>query len=99
MDKAAIEGLERSRSVEPRYTVRAPIDGRVIERNATLGQQAGPDKEPLFTLADTSSFWIIADVPEGRLDDVEVGKRRTCDRGGLRGDGDRRDSGLHRARD
>ncbi len=73
MEDAGIEKLTKTGSVEPRYTVHAPIAGQVIERNVTLGQLVSPDKEPLFVLADLGTLWVIADVPEGRLKDVARG--------------------------
>lgn len=46
-----------------RIPIRAPIDGVVIERRATLGGQASPDK-PLFRLVDPERVVIVAKKPE-----------------------------------
>jgi membrane fusion protein, heavy metal efflux system len=53
-------------------TVRAPISGTVIERliNAGAGFEAG---KPLFTLADISTLWVIANVPEAQVGKLHVG--------------------------
>jgi cobalt-zinc-cadmium efflux system membrane fusion protein len=53
-------------------TVRAPISGTVIERliNAGAGIEAG---KPLFTIADISTLWIIANVPEAQVGSLRVG--------------------------
>lgn len=53
-------------------TVRAPISGTVIERliNAGAGIEAG---KPLFTVADISTLWIIANVPEAQVGSLRVG--------------------------
>lgn len=69
----AIESLAKSGNIDSRYPVHAPLSGKVVERNATLGERVGPDRDSLFVVADTSTLWVIADVPEGRLKDVGIG--------------------------
>src|SRR5499426_641705 len=53
-------------------TVRAPISGTVIERsiNPGAGFEAG---KLLFTVADISTLWIIANVPEAQVGALRVG--------------------------
>src|SRR5262245_1119815 len=53
-------------------TVRAPISGTIIERliNAGAGIEAG---KPLFTVADISTLWVIANVPEAQVGSLRVG--------------------------
>lgn len=55
-----------------RIELRAPISGLVIERfvNPGSGTELG---KPLLTLADTSSLWVIANVPEQQLIDLKNG--------------------------
>jgi len=60
-------------NVSSQLVIRAPIAGQVIERNVTLGEVVGPDKEALVTLADTSNLWVLAEVPEGKLSEVKKG--------------------------
>lgn len=52
--------------------LRAPVAGTVIERavNAGAGIQAGI---PLFTIANISTVWVIANVPEAQLGKIAVG--------------------------
>ncbi|HKO42386.1 MAG TPA: efflux RND transporter periplasmic adaptor subunit [Pyrinomonadaceae bacterium] len=52
--------------------LRAPVSGTVVERlvNAGAGIQAG---SPLFTIANISTVWIIANVPEAQVGKVRVG--------------------------
>lgn len=52
--------------------VTAPFAGTVIEKKATLGDLASP-AEPMFTVADLSRLWILADLPEMALAKVSVG--------------------------
>jgi len=52
--------------------VRAPVSGTVTERlvNAGAGIQVGT---PLFTIANISTVWVIANVPEAQLGSLRVG--------------------------
>lgn len=75
MDQEAVQALEKSKEIAPHYTVRAPINGQVIEREATLGELVNPDREALLILADMSTLWVLADVPESRLSHVAVGAK------------------------
>lgn len=45
------------------FFVRSPIAGRVLERHAVLGQYAEPSAH-LFTIADLSRVWVMAQVFE-----------------------------------
>lgn len=56
------------------FVVTAPFAGTVIEKKATLGGLASP-AEPIYTIADLSRVWILADLPESALAKVRVGAR------------------------
>ncbi len=43
--------------------IRAPIDGIVLERRVTIGTVVTPSAD-LMTIADLSTLWVIAQVPE-----------------------------------
>ena len=65
----SIEGSQHEIS---KIELRAPISGTVVERFVNPG--AGVDAcKPLVTIADISSEWTIANVPEKRLNQVHVG--------------------------
>lgn len=55
------------------YVLKAPFNGIVIEKNAVIGELANP-ADSIFTIADMSTVWIDADVPERDLQYLEVGK-------------------------
>lgn len=63
----------------------APASGTVTERlvNAGAGIEAG---KPLFTIANNSSVWVIANVPEGQLTAIQQGAPAEI-RGTALGDG------------
>lgn len=71
----AISLLAKTGEIEPTYIVRAPIAGRVIEREATLGELVGPDKERLLMLADLNPIWVSADIAETNVSQVSVGSK------------------------
>ena len=70
MPKEAVQALGKGDDIDPKYAVRAPIGGRVIEREVTLGELVGPEKERLMTIADLGTVWVLADVPEAKLGEI-----------------------------
>ncbi len=75
MSSEAIKSLTDNGEIDPSSAIRAPMEGEVIDREATLGELVGPDREALVVLADMSTLWVLADVPEVVLHDVAVGSR------------------------
>ena len=55
------------------YVLTAPFNGIVIEKNAVIGELAKP-ADTIFTIADMSTVWIDADVPERDLQFLDIGK-------------------------
>lgn len=53
------------------YSLLAPLSGTIIEKQAVPGTLA--DKDPLFTVADLSNVWVVADVFERDLSRLTVG--------------------------
>lgn len=70
VSQKVVEELVKTGEINPQYEIRAPIDGRVIEREVTLGELVGPEKEKLMVLADLSTVWVLADVPEAKLGEI-----------------------------
>jgi multidrug efflux system membrane fusion protein len=54
-------------------TVRAPFDGRVIGLRTATGQFAAAGR-PLFTLADTSRWYVVANFRENELANIQPGR-------------------------
>jgi Cu(I)/Ag(I) efflux system membrane fusion protein len=52
--------------------VRAPVDGFVITRNAVAGGAVQMGM-PLFEIADLSTVWVLAEIPESALGRVRLG--------------------------
>jgi len=59
-----IELLVGTGEVTSRFELRAPIAGRIVEREVTPGEVVGPDREALMVIADMTTLWVLADVPE-----------------------------------
>jgi multidrug efflux system membrane fusion protein len=57
--------------------VRAPFDGRIVGVTISAGQLVGPLR-PLFTLIDTSQWYVIADFRETELERIHPGERATA---------------------
>jgi Cu(I)/Ag(I) efflux system membrane fusion protein len=72
----AIRELERTRDISLSIPWLAPQDGEILERNAVNGMRAGPG-DVLFRIADHRLVWVLVDVAERDLAQVEVGTRVT----------------------
>ncbi|MDB6084516.1 MAG: efflux transporter periplasmic adaptor subunit [Gammaproteobacteria bacterium] len=72
---AQIDALQSSRSMNPAATIAAPIAGVVVDRKVGPGQylQAGGGT-PVFTMADPSSVWLLANVREADAGLVRLGQ-------------------------
>jgi membrane fusion protein, heavy metal efflux system len=77
MDHEGVNTLEKTAEINPKYTIRAPIAGQVTARDVTLGELVRPDKDSLLVLANLSTVWVLAEVPEARLKDVVNGSAVT----------------------
>lgn len=68
----AISEIERTRRVPLSITWRAPRNGVVLERNIVDGMKVTPG-EVMFRLADISTVWVLAHVPEYALGSITPG--------------------------
>ena len=63
--EADADRIAHERKIDPALAVPSPITGLVTARNASPGQLVQPGSPPpVFTVADTSTMWMIANVPE-----------------------------------
>ena len=67
-----IARLEREHEASSRIVIRSPATGTVLERGVTQGQYIAADT-PLFTVADLSRVWVLADLYEMDFSRVRVG--------------------------
>lgn len=54
--------------------VRAPLSGKVLEIAVAPGEYRNDTNAPLMTIADLSTVWIAADVPESMIRHVSPGE-------------------------
>jgi cobalt-zinc-cadmium efflux system membrane fusion protein len=73
MSEKAVRELGRSRRVNSFASVVSSIDGMVIERKVTQGQVMQP-ADAMFVVADLSSVWLVAEVPERSAELVGIGE-------------------------
>lgn len=70
----AIAEIEKTRKVPISVTLMAPRSGVVLERMAIDGMMAEAG-ETLFRIADVSTVWVMADVPEYELGSIRTGDK------------------------
>jgi len=71
---SAIDALGSRPGLAATFSLNSPIDGVVVERNATIGATVGPDAS-VFKIIDISRVWIDANVFEKDLPRVRVGQQ------------------------
>jgi cobalt-zinc-cadmium efflux system membrane fusion protein len=74
-DDAEIDSVERDRKIDRLARVVAPLAGTVTGRKVGPGQFVKPDNpDPLFTIANLSSMWMLADVYETDVPMIKMGQ-------------------------
>lgn len=79
---AEIDALIAQRKIDPVLVVVSPVSGRVTARFAQPGLLVQPGNAPApYSVADMSTLWLIADVPERDAAELRVGQtvRATVD--------------------
>ena len=70
-----IDRIVADRSADPTLVVSSPIDGRIVQRNASPGlfvQPANPP--PPYVVADVNTMWMLANVAEDDSPAFRVGQ-------------------------
>jgi cobalt-zinc-cadmium efflux system membrane fusion protein len=73
LNDSAIDALGNKQGLAATFSLNSPIDGVVVERNATIGATVGTDAN-VFKIIDTSRVWVDANVFEKDLPRVRVGQ-------------------------
>jgi Cu(I)/Ag(I) efflux system membrane fusion protein len=71
-----IQDLERTGKVLKALHIHSPITGTVINKVALAGLHVNPGDE-LYTIADLSRIWILADIYEYELPLIKIGQQAT----------------------
>ena len=78
LSNEALTRLRGQGSVAPNAAITASSAGIVIERQISQGQVAQPG-DPLFTVADLSSVWVVGALPEQIARSVKTGQNVQID--------------------
>lgn len=71
-----INEIERRGVPTKTLTLYSPISGFVVTRNALTGARITPETE-LYTIADQSTIWVLADVYEYEASKIRIGQPAT----------------------
>jgi membrane fusion protein, heavy metal efflux system len=70
-----IKKIIASRHIDPILVVNSPISGKITARNAQPGLLVQPGTPPApFTMADISTMWMLANVPEIDSPAIKIGE-------------------------
>lgn len=69
-----IATLESMQVMSPVATITAPIAGVVVDRQVGPGQYLQAGGTPVFTIADPTSVWLLANVREADAGEVKLGQ-------------------------
>ena len=74
-----IDRIVEKREVDPALIVKSPVTGRITARNAAPGLFVQPGNPPApYSVADLTSMWMLADVPEIDSAAIKVGQPVTA---------------------
>ena len=71
--KLEILGLQPG-AMDQRVTVKAPASGKVVEITGASGDYRNDTNTPVMTIADLSTVWVAADIPEDRIRLIRPGE-------------------------
>jgi cobalt-zinc-cadmium efflux system membrane fusion protein len=73
--EAEIDHIVAARRVETALIVKSPITGRITARNAAPGMLEQPGSPPApYSVADLSTMWMLANVPESDSPAFQLGQ-------------------------
>jgi cobalt-zinc-cadmium efflux system membrane fusion protein len=76
--EAQIDHIVAARQVETALMVKSPITGRITARNAAPGLLEQPGSQPApYSVADLSTMWMLANVPESDSPAFQLGQQVT----------------------
>lgn len=55
------------------FSIKAPITGYIIDKNASSGTTITEGSEPLFSIADLQTVWVLVNVYAGNMQSVREG--------------------------
>ncbi|HYG66906.1 MAG TPA: efflux RND transporter periplasmic adaptor subunit, partial [Anaeromyxobacteraceae bacterium] len=73
VSRADVDAIAKRGKAQPALEIRAPVTGNVVEKAAVEGLYVEPGTH-LFTVADLSTVWVLADVYERDVSRIRVGQ-------------------------
>jgi cobalt-zinc-cadmium efflux system membrane fusion protein len=67
--------IQRTGGLQALVPVAAPMSGAVMERTVTTGQYVQADSNPLLTIADLSTVWVLVDIFERDIHVIHPGQK------------------------
>ncbi len=74
---AEIEKVMKQQDASALLTIRAPLSGTIVHRNAVVGEAARTG-DALFKIADLSTMWLSLSIPPDKAGEVQVGMQVTA---------------------
>lgn len=71
-----IERLQKTRIASKTLTIDSPVEGIVLNKNALVGMNVEPGMN-IFTIADLSHVWVLADIYEQDISWLKIGQQAT----------------------
>ena len=81
----AVENLEKTHTINSLLRVTATADGTIFQRHVAPGQVIQP-ADTFVEIADLSSLWLVADIPEQSAGNVTAGQSAEAEIEALPGD-------------
>lgn len=66
----AVHGINKGNG---RFSIKSPMAGYIVKKNVSSGSTVSTDGEPLFTVANLNTVWVIANVYASNLQFVKEG--------------------------
>ncbi len=74
--KQEIQRLAETRAPSKTLTLDSPVEGIVLNKNAFVGMNVEPGMN-IFTIADLSQIWVMADIYEQDISWIKMGQKAT----------------------
>jgi cobalt-zinc-cadmium efflux system membrane fusion protein len=71
LSMSELDAMINTKSISSTLTIRSPLSGTIIERNAVIGESVRIG-DRLFTVVDLNSMWLDLSVPEYQANQVDT---------------------------
>jgi membrane fusion protein, heavy metal efflux system len=78
LSKERAYGTVAGKLIDQKFQLISPVNGMVVDRKITPGQEVRPDQaadQPLFVISEPSRLWVMLDVPESLTQEIQIGEQ------------------------